>query len=175
MQGMGKTNSWIVLGGHYYLNYSYQSQENLDNGFEDDAAYDKLRGYAFNLEHRIYLVNDVLPDNIYFAYGIYYGHFDITYGVYAWGNYDYSGDLDAFTYGIFDQKTTINKFGPNLTVGYRQDIIDNFFVEFLAGVALRYSFITPDIEGQRTYSDNLFQYGFTGTSPLFGIRIGKSF
>jgi hypothetical protein len=76
---LGNTNSWIVLGSHYYLHYPFNSKSSIEGGYEDETLYDKLDGYAFNLEHRIYLVNELLPNNIYFSYGIYYAHFDITY------------------------------------------------------------------------------------------------
>jgi hypothetical protein len=75
---------------------------------------------------------------------------------------------------IFNLNTKIDKIGPNLFVGYKQHIPGNFFFDVYAGVGLRYSFNDADSE-DRTYSDHMFSYGYTGTSPLIGLRIGKSF
>lgn len=172
---LGQSNHWLVFGAHYYLNYAYDSKNMDYYDYEDETGYDKLQGYAFNLEHRIYLSNESLLNNIYFNYGLYYGHFNINYGEYSWGSIPYEDDLEALTYDIFDRTTHIDKLGPNIMIGYKQDFIDNFFFDFYAGAGLRYSIISPDDGSQRTYSEHLFSYGFTGTTFLVGIRIGKCF
>lgn len=171
---LGNSRSWLILSPHYYLanRHPGTSYENYDD-YNSSNAYKKLEGYGAELHHRIYIINNLTPEGIYMSYGIQYGHFDLTYEDYCWGEIDYIGTT-AITYGLFEHQTTIDKIGPNFIIGYQKQVLDRIFVDFFCGGGIRYSFISTSDLYTRNFDSDPFQFGYTGTVPLTGFRIGIS-
>ncbi|MBN2213448.1 MAG: hypothetical protein JW723_04325 [Bacteroidales bacterium] len=169
---LGKSKSWLIFAPQYYLAKRHAGIHYDDyDDYSSSIAYKRLEGYGLELQHRVYIANNYTPDGIYLAYGLQYGHFDITYEDYSWGEIDYM-DLEAYTYGLFEHNTVIDKMGPNIIIGYQKQVLDRIFVDFFCGGGIRYSFINTSSLFPRNFDGDPFQFGYTGTVPLAGFRIG---
>lgn len=169
---LGKSKSWLVLSPQYYL-----AKRNADAYYEDyddynsSIAYKRLEGYGLELCHRFYVTNNFTPEGVYLGYGLQYGHFNITYEDYSWGEIEYLG-MQAITYGLFEHNTFIDKMGPNVVIGYQKQVLDRIFVDFFCGGGIRYSIINTSSLFPRNFDGDPLQFGYTGTVPLAGFRIG---
>jgi hypothetical protein len=169
---LGKSKSWLIFAPQYYLakRHAGTYYENYDD-YNSSNAYKRLEGYGLELYHRIYVANNLTPEGVYLGYGIQYGHFDIVYEDYSWGEIDYLG-MQAITYGIFEHNTHIDKMGPNVVIGYQKKILDRIFVDLFCGGGIRYSIINTSSLFPRNFDGDPLQFGYTGTVPLAGFRIG---
>jgi hypothetical protein len=169
---LGKSKSWLILAPQYFLaeRQTGNYYENYDD-YNSSNAYKKLEGYGLELDHRIYISNNLSPCGLYMGYGIQYGHFDITYEDYSWGEIDFMG-IQAITYGLFEHNTSIDKLGPNIIIGYQKQVLDRIFIDFFCGGGMRYSIIHTSSLFPRNFDGDPFQFGYTGTVPLAGFRIG---
>ncbi|MFO7658181.1 MAG: hypothetical protein R6W78_14065, partial [Bacteroidales bacterium] len=68
--------------------------------------------------------------------------------------------------------TVIDKTGPNILIGYQKKVLDNIFIDIFCGGGMRYSFIKTSSLAPRNFDQDIFHYGYTGTVPLVGFRIG---
>jgi len=169
---LGKSKSWLVISPQYYLakrhaDIYYEEYED----YNSSIAYKRLEGYGLELCHRVYVTNNYTPEGVYLGYGLQYGHFDITYEDYSWGEIEYL-DMQAITYGLFEHNTIIDKVGPNIVIGYQKKVLDRIFVDFFCGGGIRYSFISTSSLFPRNFDGDPLQFGYTGTVPLAGFRIG---
>jgi hypothetical protein len=169
---IGKSKSWLVIAPHYYLAKRHADiyYDEYDD-YSSSASYKKLEGYGLELYHRIYVTNSYTPEGVYLGYGLQYGHFNLTYEDYSWGEIEYL-DMQAITYGLFEHNTYIDKMGPNVVIGYQKQILDRIFVDFFCGGGIRYSIINTSSLFPRNFDDDPLQFGYTGTVPLAGFRIG---
>jgi hypothetical protein len=169
---LGKSKSWLIFAPQYYLAKKHAgiNYENY-NDYSSSTAYKRLEGFGLDIQHRVYVTNNFTPEGVYLAYGLQYGHFDITYEDYSWGETDYL-DMKAYTYGLFEHNTIIDKMGPNIVIGYQQKVLDRIFMDFFCGGGIRYSFINTSSLFPRNFDSDPFQFGYTGTIPLAGFRIG---
>ena len=169
---LGKSKSWLVIAPQYFLanrhnNTFYESYDD----YNSSNAYKKLEGYGLEIGHRIYVTNNLMPEGVYLSYGIMYNHYDLTYEDESWGQIEYV-DLDAITYGLFEHNTHIDKLGPNILIGYQKKVLDRIYVDIFCGGGMRYSIIKTSSLLPRNFDSDLFQFGYTGTVPLLGFRIG---
>lgn len=169
---LGKSKSWLIISPHYYLAKKHTGIQYEDyDDYSSSIAYKNLEGYGLELQHRVYVNNNFTPEGVYLAYGMQYGHFDITYEDYSWGEIDYL-DMKAYTYGLFEHNTIIDKMGPNILIGYQKKVLDRIFLDIFCGGGIRYSFIKTSSLFPRNFDGDPFQFGYTGTVPLAGFRIG---
>lgn len=169
---LGKSKSWLVLSPQYYL--AIRHADTYYEEYEDyksSIAYKRLEGFGMELCHRVYVTNNLTPEGVYLGYGLQYGHFDITYEDYSWGEIEYLG-MRAITYGLFEHNTIIDKIGPNVVIGYQKQVLDRIFVDFFCGGGIRYSCINTSSLFPRNFDGDPLQFGYTGTVPLAGFRIG---
>ncbi len=169
---LGKSKSWLVLAPQYYLakrnaNIYYDEYDD----YNSSGAYKRLEGYGLEICHRIYVTNNFTPEGVYLGYGMQYGHFNLTYEDYSWGEIVYLG-MQAITYGLFEHNTFIDKMGPNVIIGYQKQVLDRIFVDFFCGGGIRYSIIHTSSLFPRNFDGDPLQFGYTGTVPLAGFRIG---
>ncbi|MBN2613441.1 MAG: hypothetical protein JXB00_17940 [Bacteroidales bacterium] len=168
---LGNSSSWIIFSPQYFL--AERQSGGYENEYEDynsSYQYNKLNGYGAELSHRIYINNKLTPTGIYFSYGILYNHFELKYKD-DWGYIDYMG-LSAISYGEYEHTTVIDKAGPSILIGYQKKVLDKIFIDVFFGGGMRYSFIETSSLAPRNFDNDIFQYGFTGTVPLAGFRIG---
>ena len=169
---LGKSKSWLIFSPQYYLAKRHADiyYDEYDD-YNSSVAYKRLEGFGMELCQRIYVTNNLTPEGVYLGYGVQYGHFDITYEDYSWGEIEYLG-MQAITYGLFEHNTIIDKMGPNVVIGYQKKVLDRIFVDFFCGGGIRYSFINTSSLFPRNFDSDPFQFGYTGTVPLAGFRIG---
>ena len=169
---LGKSKSWLVLSPQYYL--AIRHADTYYEEYEDynsSIAYKRLEGYGMELCHRVYVTNNHTPAGVYLGYGLQYSHFDITYEDYSWLEIEYLG-MQAITYGLFEHNTIIDKMGPNVVIGYQKQVLDRIFVDLFCGGGIRYSIINTSSLFPRNFDSDPLQFGYTGTVPLTGFRIG---
>lgn len=170
---LGKSTSWLILSPQFYLRERLLSQTDVQPDDDDYGLdeYKKLKGYGISLSHRIFFKNNNTPFGIYLGYGGFYNHYELKYEVTGWGSVNLMG-LNAITYGDFEHKTEIDKFGPDFYIGYQAQIIQRVFVDFFCGGGLRYSLFKTDNLSPKYFDNSFIEFGYTGTVPLAGIRIG---
>jgi len=169
---LGKSKSWLIIAPQYYLAKRHAGIHYEDyEDYSSSSAYKRLEGYGLELQHRVYITNNSAPEGVYLGYGLQYGHFDITYEDFSWGEIDYL-DMRAITYDLFEHNTIIDKTGPNIIIGYQKQVLDRIFVDVYCGGGIRYSFINTSSFFPRNFDGDPLQFGYTGTVPLAGFRIG---
>ena len=104
-----------------------------------------------------------------------YNHFNITYVEYGWRTYQYDFDIQAIKDGLHEHKTEIDKIGPNIILGYQNNLLDRIIIDFYAGAGLRYSFIETSEFTPKSFNNNIISFGYTGTVPVAGLRVGLMF
>ena len=172
---LGNSNSWLVIAPQYYLARHHANDNNDDyystyDDYESSNRYKNLEGFGLEINHRIYITNKLSPEGVYLAYGIMYNHFELTYED-DWGYIEYDG-LQAITYGLFEHNTTIDKLGPNILIGFQKKVLDRVYLDIFCGGGMRYSFTETSSLSPRYFNNDPFQFGYTGTVPLAGFRIG---
>ncbi len=169
---LGRSKSWLIIAPAYFLakkqNNTYY--ETYDD-YNSSNSYKNLQGFGVEVNHRIYVTNNLMPEGVYLSYGVMYNYYDLTYEDEGWGDIKYV-DLDAITYGLFEHTTTINKVGPSILIGYQKKVLDRIYVDIFCGGGMRYSFIKTSSLLPRNFNSDPFQFGYTGTVPLVGFRIG---
>lgn len=168
---LGNSKSWLVIAPQYYLAKKHSGNySDVSDDYNSVNSYKRLEGFGIELNHRIYVSNSFTPEGVYLGYGAMYGHYNLTYED-SWGYIDFMG-IEAITFGLFEHETNIDKVGPNIFIGYQKRVLDKIFIDIFCGGGMRYSFIKTSALFPRNFNNDLLQFGYTGTVPLIGFRIG---
>lgn len=172
---LGKKN-WLTIAPMIYLNHSNNNQFNSDfDELKYNNTYDKLTGIGLELNHKIFLNDQNIPDGPYFAYGLFYQHVYLEYGEYVFYSTVYDG-LNVERYGLMDIKHNIDKMGTNILLGYHYHPYENIiFIDMYIGVGIRYSIQDSNYDSNRDYSGSIIDFGYTGTIPMAGFKCGFVF
>ena len=171
---LGKKN-WLTIAPMIYLNHSNNNQFNSDfNELEYNNTYNRLTGAGLELNHKIFLYDQNLPNGPYFAYGLFYQHVYLEYEEYVFYSTVYDG-LNVERYGLMDIKHNIDKMGTSLLLGYHYPYDNIIFIDMYVGLGIRYSIQGSNYDSNRDYSGSIIDFGYTGTIPMAGFKCGFMF
>ena len=137
-----------------------------------NSSNDQVTGVGAEVLHKIYTQVKRETSGIYFAYGLNYNYFNITYNDFGWVTSKNEDQLDIIEYKLVDQKQTINKIGFAALTGIEVYSSNYFVVDFYVGFGFKYSIINAPNGREDRYKANYLDYGFSGFEPRLGIKVG---
>ena len=167
---INNTNNWVLIAPQFYLNHKDYNRDNFPSYYRKNNDYDIMSGYGIDIYHKIFLKEQAHPKGPYFAYGLSYQHYLIEFRQYTWDTFTDDG-LEYYSYDLFNCEETINKVGLNMMIGL-QNVVERFVIDIYFGMGIRYSFIETNVPETRTFYRYWWHFGYTGTLPLFGFRLG---
>ena len=164
------TNNWVLIAPQFYLNHNDYDRDNFPSYYRNNNDYDIMTGYGIDIYHKLFLKEQAQPKGPYFAYGLSYQHYLIEFRQYTWDTFTDDG-LEYYSYDLLNCEETINKVGLNMMIGL-QNVVERFVIDIYLGMGIRYSFIETNAPETRTFYRYWWHFGYTGTLPLFGFRLG---
>ena len=163
---MGKGN-WIVVSPVFYgavrdtSNYIY----------ERDRSYHKLIGYGLELGHKVFLFHEYYNNRakgFYFKYDFKYTYFNIKKTLTT----DFVNPDGSYSQRPGTENTHISKVGGDIILGLQLSVQEKIFFDFYTGVGIRYSTFDSNTSTAYQYNQNVWDFGYTGIVPVFGVRVG---
>ena len=163
---------WIVLSPYYYIDRSSVDILNLGGSDEyyDPYNYDQIVGVGLGLSRKTFLVKKPVSQGIYLQYGGSYKYFNIDGNNYVW--VQYTGD-DGLPYQQMEDikySLNIHSIGASTTLGYQIQVLPSFYIDVFLGFGVKYSFHDSPENVTIKYNRGIFDYGYTGTHFVGGIR-----
>jgi hypothetical protein len=158
------------LSNYYFSNQSFMyldASTNLYNKYEGEV----MSGGGINIQFRNYLLashpdRQKAPLGLYAAPQIMYRKMSIT------GNYRKMEETDPGVFEMVDKKVTqhLNIFAGGVILGMKVPLFKVLTVDLFAGGNIRLSKYKGE-DGYTKYK-NMFNFDFSGVSPVAGIAIG---
>lgn len=145
--------------------YDYYNHKN----YPQDIA---LTGGGLKLTLRHFFGDFKQNSGLYLGGGLHYRYSHVTYKMEGWQNSTIDGD-DYMTYGYADEEEDFNQVGVDFLLGYQMYLRDNIYGDFFAGWGFRMS--DSNDENDNYWSETVFDIGYSGYTPLAGIRLGIFF
>ncbi len=162
----GKGN-WITLSPVFYG----AMRDTSNYIYEGDRSYHKLLGYGIELGHKVFLFHDIYGERakgFYFKYDFKYTYFNIKKNVYA----QFENPDNSYSYRDGEENSKIGKVGGDIILGFQLSVKEKLFFDFYTGVGIRYSTFSSNTKKAYRYNTNVWDFGYTGIVPVFGVRIG---
>jgi len=164
----------IVASPLYY-------QGTLSNESTPIDETEKVKGFGLSLTHKYYLTETMfhkVPSKFYVGHGPYFRKYNIRFKAYEWQLVK-EGGLEIYQYNKADQKRTITKWGYSLMLGSTAMPLKHILVDYYAGVGFRgvqtTTTLAENVNNQRAYKRNFFDYGYEGPVLLLGVKLGVLF
>ncbi|HPM12358.1 MAG TPA: hypothetical protein PK734_02575 [Bacteroidales bacterium] len=156
----------LIIAPRFYLSQSSST-------WEDESSSDMI-GIGGEIFQKI-RVNDLSkPVRAYFAYGILYNFYHVSYTETDWVQSSTIG-VNTLVEQENEKFVNINKMGPSLNIGIEFEPIKRFVIDIGAGFGARYAFVS---QGDKTYINNhsgILNMGYTGVLPLGVAKLGIVF
>ncbi|HOS84809.1 MAG TPA: hypothetical protein PK199_07830 [Bacteroidales bacterium] len=156
----------LIIAPRFYLSQSTST-------WEDESSNDMI-GVGGEIFQKI-RVNDLSkPVRAYFAYGILYNFYHVSYTETDWVQSSIIG-VNTLVEKENEKFVNINKMGPSLNIGIEFEPIKRFVIDIGAGFGARYAFVS---QGDKTYIKNhsgILNMGYTGVLPLGVAKLGIVF
>lgn len=164
-----ESKDWIELNlTGYYLQRDAIENREYERGrhFTSNSDFERftgLSGLGIGGAYKHYLSR-----SFFMSGGASYTYYHVQY--LDWGFYKYREDeLDFYKYHYQDFSQTFNKFTANLSIGARSTFLHTLFVEYYFGIGYAYSLFNKD---KKAYDGTAFGFGYKGSYPTAGIKIG---
>ncbi|MBN2485583.1 MAG: hypothetical protein JXB34_06390 [Bacteroidales bacterium] len=168
------TQNWIVLSPYYYSDNSSADLLNLGGSDEyfDVYNYDKLTGAGLGILKKTFLSKKSLTEGFYLAYGGSYKYFDIDGNSYTWIEFTGTDGLVYQKMADLKYDLYIHSINANAIIGYQLEANPSLFFDFFCGFGLRYSIHSSPQNVTTKYNRGYYDYGYTGTQFIAGLRVG---
>ncbi len=163
------TNAWWVFAPQYYIDLSNTNNLNLYN----NPAYKQMHGFGMSVYRKVFVSKKSPNQGVYIGGGLGYQNFNLLVDRGRWNEFTKDG-LNYFRMEKSDYEVHINKALIDAIVGYQKEITDRLFLDIFIGVGLRYSFYDQPSGSDIRFNENTFDFGYTGTAFLAGLRLGVS-
>jgi hypothetical protein len=156
--------TWWVFAPQFYIKVS-------EPGGINNKNFKQLHGFGLSVYRKVFLSKDNYETGAYIMGGLGLQHFNILDDSEHWADFIENG-LTYKRLVTDDYHIYINKILTEAVIGYQKDISSRLYVDFYAGIGLRYSFYDQPSGNEKKFNRNIFDYGYTGTAFVGGIRIG---
>lgn len=157
--------SWLQLSPELFIS--------TDGNNMTSNNYNSMRGIGLEVHHKYFMKEPSLRYGFYFAYG---GGLQL-FGIKSTQNIDYTyleNGAEYISYKLDDVNTTINRVLLNFMVGRQVVRYKPFIVDYYLGIGFRYS-MDKNLELMETYNQSWFDYGYSGSLLVAGVKFGFNF
>lgn len=173
---MNDEGSWLSFSPKIYVGYINKNGSaaiiNDVDYWPAGSEYDQMIGAGLDIYHKIFLGKEKLPLGFYYAYGggLRFLHMSfISKSIYT----DSSVFPPVFRFNKFEGSQNILSGNVGMLLGYQEQIKDYFLTDFYMGVGARYSDDSKgDFANTRRYDRRMWDYAWTGTQFIIGMRFG---
>ncbi|HON52906.1 MAG TPA: hypothetical protein PLS12_06835 [Bacteroidales bacterium] len=156
----------LIVAPRFYLNQSNASWEG-----ETSSSMIGVGGEIFQKIR----VNDLSkPVRAYFAYGLLYNFYHVSYTQTEWVQSSVVG-VNTLVPQEKTKTVNINKMGPSLNIGVEFEPIKRFVIDVGAGFGARYAFVSQGDKSYINNHDGILNMGYTGILPLGVAKLGIVF
>lgn len=157
--------SWLQLSPELFIN--------TDGNDISSYNYNSMRGIGLEVHHKYFMEEPNERNGFYFAYGGGFQFFGIKSDEYV--DYTFSeGGAEYISYRQEEVNTSINRVLLNFVVGKQVVRYKPFIVDYYLGIGFRYS-MDKNLELMETYNQSWFDYGYSGSLMVAGIKLGFNF
>jgi hypothetical protein len=157
-------NSWWVFSPVYFINVS-------DLGNDERRDYEQMHGYGLSIGRKGFLSRKSLDKGVYISGNAGFHYYNFLANISRWHEIEIDG-LKYQEYVTSNSHVYVNKFLIDALVGYQKEIYSRLYLDFYAGIGLRYSFHEGPSGSNVKFNKNVFDYGYTGTLFVGGFRLG---
>lgn len=156
----------LIVAPRFYSNQSNASWEG-----ETSSSMIGVGGEIFQKIR----VNDLSkPVRAYFAYGLLYNFYHVSYTQTEWVQSSVVG-VNTLVPQEKTKTVNINKMGPSLNIGVEFEPIKRFVIDVGAGFGARYAFVSQGDKSYINNHDGILNMGYTGILPLGVAKLGIVF
>ncbi len=137
-------------------------------------SYDEMLGVGLETLYKSYLFKTDDGSDIYAATGLEFDYFKYEYQQYEWGFETVDG-LDYYRFGLQNIEENIYVGSLKMLVGIKGEIVKSMFYDFSFGLGMRYSIKESTLGTPRKFNTLYFGKGYSGTMPIFSVKVGKNF
>lgn len=151
-------------------NYSYYDSEYEENYPQNIS----LTGIGFKAMYRHFFGTFENNTGPYAGIGGHYRFSHVEYETQDW----VSGSLDGIPTirrGMRDSEQDIHQGGLDILFGYQLYLVDNLFLDLYGGWGFRLSDFDSDDDDDNYWGETIFDIGYSGYTPLLGMRLGLFF
>ena len=150
----------------YYDGYSnYDTNDNPENI--------SLTGGGVKLTLRHFFSDFNRNTGMYFGAGLHYKYSHISYEKKDW--ISEASSLPLIHYGLETYTKNFNQGGLDFIIGYQMYLLDNIYGDLFVGWGFRLSDFNNDDNEDDYWGETIFDVGYTGYTPLLGLRFGVFF
>lgn len=154
--------SWLQISPEFFIN--------TDGNDISSYNYKNMSGFGLEIHHKYFMTEHNNRFGLYMAYGGGFQHFGITNTQQV--NYSFSENgAEYISYKTADVTTPINRILLNFMVGKQIIKHKPFIIDYYMGVGFRYS-LTKNMELIDTFNQTWFDYGYSGSLIVAGIKFG---
>jgi hypothetical protein len=167
--------SAIVLSPRIYLG-NIGTESFLNNSVDTEFT---ISGFGAELGHKLYLDKATNGMRLwYLGYGIFYNSVSMDYQNQDWVEFIGVDGNPYLSLQEADQKLKINQVGGNVVIGALFWVDNRIYLDMQLGLGAKYADIddSSSTDAQKdSFSDGVFNFGYTGTYPTGIIKVGIQF
>ena len=156
--------AWWVISPLFFIDVS-------EAGGLINKRYTQLHGYGLTINRKSFLSSKNTETGVYVSGGIGYQYFNILTSKERWDDISFAG-LNTLQIVNDNYHVYINKVLTEATIGYKKHILSRLYIDVYAGVGLRYSFYDQPAGSDLKFNRTIFDFGYTGTAFIAGLRLG---
>jgi len=165
------SKSWWVISPYYYDDDSKHRILNPeDNSGFDPHRYESMYGVGLGIARKIFLRHGT--KGFYAMAGVSYKYFNIRGDNEAYVEYREDDGLNYIEVQQLSYTVNINSYNGYATIGYQINPFSKFYIDFYLGFGLRYSTHESPQNVITKYNRGNIDYGYSGTHPVVGGRLG---
>ena len=163
-----KPKQWYIISPTLYLGKNTDTEYYQTNR---DNYYQNLYGAGLGVYYKYMLGNSNLI-NAYFSVGTRFNYFYIDYFDYNWITSIVDGN-EVINYELVEVNEQILRLDGIFALGLETEIFQKLYMDTYFGLALRYSYAIMDgVETSNKFDDYMWNYAYTGTAVVLGLKIG---
>lgn len=163
--------------------FSFARNSSLLFPNSDDYYYDNATQYPENISltggglkftFRHFFGDFNLNSGLYLGGGLHYRFSHVEYQEEGWIAHETNGD-SYLHYEMIDKEEDFNQVGVDVILGYQIYLIDNIFLDVFGGWGIRISDYDTERGEVNHWGETIFDIGYSGYTPLMGLRLGVFF
>lgn len=157
--------SWLMISPTLFIS--------TDDSDITTYSYKSMRGIGLEVHHKYFMKEPNDHRGFYFAYGGGLQFLSVNSEQFVDYAYTENGN-DYISFKTDEVDTPISRLLLNIVVGKQIVGYKPFIIDAYLGVGFRYS-VTKDFEMIDTFNDSWFDYGYSGSLIVAGVKFGFNF